>query len=97
MTAAKPPNHLSAPRTTQQHLHDEEVDEDEIIPNQMLLYHNLSISNWSTALKSLRDHPLSASIWRIINRHGRMLPLHAALLYGACDNAWSHMINDWLY
>ena len=71
---------------------DENEEEEENLPNQMTLHHNLSTSNWSTALKSLHQNPISASTW-IINRHGRMLPLHAALLYGAP----SHVILELLH
>eukprot|EP00984_Skeletonema_dohrnii_P022190 scaffold11311_cov112-Skeletonema_dohrnii-CCMP3373.AAC.1 len=87
MMAAKTTHSSAPPRTTHHH-----EDEDDVIDSQMMLYHNLSISNWSAALKSLHESPLSASIW-IINRHGRMLPLHAAILYGAPSHVTMKILN----
>eukprot|EP00985_Skeletonema_marinoi_P016191 scaffold8640_cov135-Skeletonema_marinoi.AAC.3 len=89
MMAAKTTHSGAPPRTTHHH---EDEDEDDVINNEMMLYHNLSISNWSAALKSLHESPLSASIW-IINRHGRMLPLHAAILYGAPSHVTMKILN----
>ena len=75
--------YASATGTTQQN-DDEECSCSGLrdVTNEMMLHKNLSESNWSSALDALYEKPHSASIW-IINRHGRTLPLHAAILYGA--------------
>ena len=84
---------MTSQSSTPQFSQKDNDEEDKNIPNQITtLHHNLSTSNWSTALKTLRTNPQSASLW-IINRHGRMLPLHAALLYGAPSHVVMEVLN----
>lgn len=63
------------------------------VSNSTMLYRNLRISDWPASLKSLDENPLEASIWTLDHQSKwKMLPLHAAILYGAPSHVTAEIL-----